>query len=281
MKKLLFFITVIALSFNLNAQIVTPQPSPFSKVEQKVGLTDFTIEYSRPSVNGRVIFGDLVPYDKTWRTGANKNTIITFTDDVTIMGQILQAGSYAIYSIPGEEVWQVIFYSSTDNGGLPKEWDGSKVAAKVNVQPMAIPFSVETFTIDINQLTNNGGTLELIWDKTYIGVPFSLPTDNLVLASINEALSGTPTANDYYAAAVYYLQEGKDISQAKDWMDKAMKMTKKPAFYQLRQQSLIYAKAGDKKGAIAIAKKSLEASKVAGNEDYVKMNMDSIAEWEN
>jgi hypothetical protein len=280
MKKILLFITVVALSFNINAQVSTPQPSPFSKVEQKVGLTDFTIEYSRPGVRGRVIYGDLVPFDKMWRTGANKNTIITFTDDVTITGQLLPAGSYAIYTKPGETVWQVYFYSSTDNSGLPEKWDGSKVAAMINVEAVPIPFSVETFTIDINQITNNGGTLEIIWDKTYVSVPFTVPTDTLVLASINKALSGTPTASDYYASAVYYYQSNKDINQAKEWMDKAIKMTEKPAFYQLRQQSLIYAASGDKKGAIAIAKESLEASKVAGNDDYVKMNMDSIAEWE-
>lgn len=280
MKKILFLFTAIALSFTTNAQVTTPQPSPFSKVEQKVGLTDFTIEYSRPGVKGRTIYGDLVPFDKVWRTGANKNTIITFTDDVTIMGQLLKAGSYAIFAIPGKEVWQVLFYSDTNNWGTPEKWDDGKVAARVNAEVYPVTFNVETFTIDINQITNSGAALEIIWEKTYIAVPFSVPTDDKVLASINDALNGTPKANDYYAAAVYYLQEGKDMSQAKEWMDKAMKMTEKPMFYQLRQQSLIYAKAGDTKGAIEIAKKSLEASKEAGNEDYVKMNMDSIAEWE-
>src|SRR5690554_7478751 len=102
MKKILLFMAVGALTFHMNAQFTTPQPRPFSKVEQKVGLTDFTIEYSRPGVKGRTIFGDLVPYDKVWRMGANKNSIITFTDNVTIMGQILEAGSYAIFAKPGD-----------------------------------------------------------------------------------------------------------------------------------------------------------------------------------
>jgi len=269
-----------ALTFHMNAQVTTPQPSPFSKVEQKVGLTDFTIEYSRPGVKGRTIFGDLVPYDKVWRMGANKNSIITFTDNVTIMGQILEAGSYAIFAKPGKEVWEVLFYSDTENWGTPEKWDDGKVAARVNAEVFPVPFNVENFTIDINQITNSGATLEFLWEKTYIAVPFTVPTDDKVLASINDALNGTPKASDYYAAAVYYSEEGKDLKQAKEWMDKAMKMTEKPMFYQLRQQSVIYAKAGDKKGAIKIAKQSLEASKKAGNDDYVKMNLDSIKEWE-
>lgn len=281
MKKILLIITVLAISINLNAQVVTPQPSPLSKVEQKVGLTDVTIEYSRPGVKGRKIFGeaDLVPFGKRWRTGANKNTIITFSDNVTIMDQLLKAGSYAIYVTPGEEVWEVVFYSRTENSGLPEKWEEEAVAAIFNAEVHAIPFNVETFTIDINQITNTSAAIEFIWEKTYAAVPFQVPTDEKVLASINEALKGTPTANDYYASAVYYLQEEKDINQAKEWIDKAIEMSDKPAFWQLRQQSLIYAKTGDIKGAITIAEQSITAAKKAGNDDYVKMNIDSINEW--
>lgn len=112
-----------------------------------------------------------------------------------------------------------------------------------------------------------------------MAVPFEVPTDKAVMASIESALAG-PSANDYYNAAGYYLSEGKDASKAKEWIDKAMSMIEKPAFWQLRQQSLIYAAAGDKKGAIAIAKKSLAASEEAGNADYIKMNKDSLAEWQ-
>ncbi len=280
MKKILLLLAVVALSFQMQAQVTTPQSSPFSKVEQKVGLTDVTLEYSRPSMKGRIIYGDLVPYDKLWRTGANKNTIITFSDNVSIMGQLVKAGSYAIFTKPGKEAWEVLFYSDTENWGTPEKWDDGKVVARVKAEAVSIPFNVETFTIDINQISNSGATLEIIWEKTYVAVPFSVPTDDKVLTSINDALNGTPKANDYYAAAVYYLQEGKDIKQAKEWMDLAMKMTDKPMFYQLRQQSLIYAKAGDTQGAIEIAKRSLEGAKEAGNDDYVKMNMDSIKEWE-
>ena len=280
MKKLLLFTLLLAFSFSMNAQVTTPQPSPFSKVEQKVGLTDITIEYSRPGVKDRKIFGGLEAYDKMWRTGANKNTIITFSDPITIGGNKVPAGSYAIFTKPGESLWEVYLYSDTENWGVPQEWDESKVAAIAKVQSHKLPFNVETLSIDINNIRNGSATLDIIWADTYIAVPFTVPTDEKVLTSINDALNGNPTAQDYYAASVYYLQEGKDMKQAKEWIDKAMSMTEKPAFWQLRQQSLIYAKSGDKDGAIALAKKSLAGAKEAGNNQYVKFNEESLKEWE-
>lgn len=278
MKKLVLCIAIAAFSFNAKAQIETPQPSPASKLEQKVGLTDVTIEYSRPSVNGRTIFGDLEPYGKIWRAGANKNTIVTFSDDVVIGGQTLKAGSYAIFIKLEKGSWEFFFYTDTNNWGTPRNWDDSKVAAKTTVETHEVPFNVETYTIDVNQITSNGAALEFIWEKTYAAVPFSVPTDKKVSAAIDRVMNG-PAANDYYAAAVYYLREGKDIGKAKEWIDKAVAMTDTPPFWQLRQQALIYAKSGDKKGAIAIAQKSLEAAKAADNAQYVKFNEDSIKEW--
>ncbi|RSK40385.1 DUF2911 domain-containing protein [Mangrovimonas spongiae] len=278
MKKLLLLVALVAFTINAKAQIETPQPSPASKLEQKVGLTDVTLEYSRPGVRGRTIFGDLVPYGKLWRAGANKNTMVTFSDNVTIGDQTLKAGSYAIFVKPMKGSWEVYFYNDTNNWGAPKDWDDSKVAAKTTVETHDVPFNVETYTIDINQITNNGAALEFIWEKTYAAVPFSVPTEAKVTSAINRVMDG-PGANDYYAAAVYYLEEGKDIKQAKKWIDKAISMVDKPQFWQYRKQALIYAEADDKKGAIKAAKKSLEGAQEAGNADYVKMNTDSLKAW--
>ncbi|WP_136483075.1 DUF2911 domain-containing protein [Cognatitamlana onchidii] len=280
MKKLLLLFMICASVYTLNAQVNTPQPSPFSKVEQKVGLTDITLAYSRPGVKDREVFGNLVPYGKVWRTGANKNTIITFSTDASVFGSTLKAGSYAIFTKPGKDMWEVYFYADTENWGTPKEWDASKVMAMGEVPVHPVPFNVETFTIDINSIKNSSAIIEIIWEKTYVGIPFTVPTDDAVLASINDVLGGEPKANDYFSSAVYYLQEGKDIKQAQEWIDKAVDMDKDaPKFWVLRQQSLIHAKAGDKVGAIAAAKKSLEGAKKAGNADYVKMNEDSLKEW--
>ena len=280
MKKLLVLLLTMTTVYTVNAQIVTPQPSPHSKIEQKVGLTDVTLEYSRPSMKGRTIFGDLVPYGQVWRLGANENTKITFSTDVTIGGTKLKSGSYAVYAIPNAKAWDIIFYTDTTNWGNPSKWDDSKVAAKVTSEIYPMPMDVETFTMTFDDLTSGSATLGILWEKVYVGVKIEVPTDDMVLASINDVMNATPTANDYYNAAVYYLQENKDIEQAKTWMDKAITMVgDKVPYYQLRQQSLIYAKAGDKKGAIAIAKKSLAAAETAGNGDYVKMNKDSLKEW--
>jgi hypothetical protein len=278
MKKLVLFAFALTLMFSVNAQIETPAPSPFSKVEQKVGLTDVTLEYSRPGMRGREVFGNLVPYGKLWRAGANKNTMITFSDAVVVDGTTLKAGSYAIFITPNEDSWDIIFYSDTNNWGAPKELDDTKIALKTTVKTMKMPMTAETFTITIGNLTNNSAELGFVWENTMANVKFEVPTDAKVAAAIEKTMAG-PSANDYYASAVYYMQEGKDLETAKTWMDKAMSMVKEPAFWQLRQQSLLYAKMGDKKNAIAAAKKSLEGAKEAGNADYVKMNTDSLKEW--
>ena len=260
-------------------KITTPQPSPLGRVSQRVGLTDVAIEYSRPGVKGRTIFGDLVAFGKTWRTGANSNTKITFSSDVTIDGQTLKAGSYGLYSVPNKDSWEVMFYTESDNSGVPRDWDDSKVAAKTTVNVQAFPINVETFTISINDVTSTTAVLGILWEKTYVAVTFEVPTDEMVSATIDAVMAATPKAGDYYNAAIYYNQQDKDIKKANEWMEKAMSLTEKPAFWQLRQQSLIYAKMGDSEKAIAVAEKSLELSKEAGNEAYIKMNTESLSEW--
>lgn len=278
MKKLVLCVFALTLVFSVNAQIETPQPSPSSKIEQKVGLTDVTVEYSRPGVRGREVFGSLIPYGKMWRTGANKNTMISFSDDVVVDGQTLKAGSYAIFATPNETSWEVVFYSDTNNWGTPQKWDDSMVTAKTTIEASKMPMLVETFTITFDNLTSSSAELSFMWENTMAKVTFEVPTDAKVSKSIEKVMAG-PSANDYFAAAVYNLSEEKDLDNAKEWMDKAMSMVKEPAFWQLRQQSLLYAKMGDKKNAIATAKKSLEGAEKAGNADYVKMNKDSLKEW--
>ena len=284
MKKLLLIAFAFVLSFNINAQVKTPQPSPSGKIEQVVGLTDVSIEYTRPAMRGRTIYGDLVPFDKLWRTGANANSKITFGDDVSIEGTAVKAGTYAIFTKPGVENWEVIFYSDATNWGTPQEWDETKVAARTTAKAYAMEFPVESFTISIGDLTSDSAVLAFLWEKTYVPVTFEVPTNTLASASIEKAMAG-PGANDYFSAAVYYLQEGKDLNKAIGWMDKAIAMRKAVSkdgtepFWMMRQKSLIHAKMGDKKAAIKAAKQSLKLSEKAGNADYVKMNKDSLKEW--
>lgn len=279
MKHIVLFVGIlIASTMGIHAQISAPEPSPAQKIEQIVGLTKVTIEYSRPSMRGRSIYGNLVPFDKLWRTGANMNSVITFSNDVEIGGKTLSAGSYAIFSKPGVSSWDVYFYSDANNWSLPEKWDESKVAAQVNVPATPLSVETETFTISIDNIRNDAAVLGIRWAKTYVGVPVHFYTDKEVMASINRVMNG-PDGNDYYKAAVYYFEADKDIQQAKIWMDKALTMVEKPQYWQLRQKSLIYAKAGDKQGAIAAAKESLEMAKAAKNDDYVALNTKSLKEW--
>lgn len=278
MRKFTFLLVCILFASTSFAQIQTPQPSPSAKMEQMVGLTSIHLEYSRPSMRGREVFGNLVPYDKMWRAGANTNTTISFSDDVMIGGEKLPAGTYAIFTVPHKKSWEVIFYTDTNNWGLPEKWNESKVALKATADVQKMPMKVETFTIVMDELTNNSAVINFLWDDTVASFTVDVPTKDKTMANIEKALNG-PTASDYYAAAVYYYEEGKDINQALDWMNKSVDMQKNVPFYMLRKKSLIEAKAGNKKDAIATAKKSLAGAKKAGNNDYVKMNEDSLKEW--
>jgi len=242
-----------------------------------VGLTDVVVEYSRPSMKGRTIFGGLVPYDKLWRTGANARTKITFSNDVTFGGTEVKAGSYGLLTKPGMSSWDVILYEEADGGGLPQEWDESKVAAKATAEVGELPWDVESFTIVIGDLTNTSATLGFFWERTSARVKFEVPTDAIASKSIEATMSG-PSANDYFAAASYYFQSGKDMNKAKEWIDKAVSMNDK-AFWVMRVQSLIYAEMGDTKGAIEAAKRSLAVATEAGNDDYIRMNTASLKEW--
>lgn len=278
MKKIVLITAIAIASYAAEAQVKTPAPSPAATVEQVVGLTDVTINYSRPSMKGRKIFGDLVPFGKLWRTGANQNSMISFSEDVVIDGKTLKKGKYAIFTTPKADNWEVVFYTDTENWGTPEVWSDAKVALKTNAKPEILNRNVESFTIGINNLDNNFGILEISWEKTLVPVKFEVPTNKTAMASIEKALGG-PSSNDYFSAAQYYYQSNGDLTKALSYANKAIELNKDKPFWMYRLKSLIQAKAGDKKGAIETAKISLAMATEAKNADYVKMNTESIAEW--
>ncbi|WP_300568892.1 DUF2911 domain-containing protein [Flavobacterium sp.] len=278
MGKIIFALALMIASFTIEAQVKIPQASPKSTLTQTVGLTDVEIDYHRPSMKNRVVFGDLVPFGKVWRTGANENTIISFSDDVVINGTTLKKGKYSIYTIPNADSWEVFFYATTDNWGNPEVWDESKIVLKVNAKPEVLNRNVETFTIGINNTDNNFANLEFSWEKTLVAVKFEVPTQKAALASIDKTLAG-PSAADYYSSAQYFFQSNGDLNKALVYVNKAYEMHPKKPYWYSRLKSQIQAKLGDKKGAIETAKISLAAAQLEKNEDYVKMNQDSIAEW--
>ena len=257
MKKIIIATGLLFMSYVVEAQVKTPAPSPKADVSQVVGLTDVHIEYSRPSAKGRAVFGDLVPFGKLWRTGANGNTVVTFSEDVKIGGKDLPKGSYGLYSIPKADSWDVIFYKDINNWGLPAEWNENKVVLRTNVKSENLNRNVETLTIAVNNITNDSGNLEISWEKTIVSVKFDVPTQKTAMASIESTLAG-PSADDYFASAQYYYQSNGDLNKALVWVNKAVEKSNGEApFWILRQKSLIQSKLGDKKGAVETAKLSL------------------------
>lgn len=262
------------------SQLQTPAPSPAGKIEQMVGLTKVTVEYSRPSMKERKIFGGLVPWEQLWRTGANANTKITFSDDVIINGQTLPKGTYALFSKPDPAFWEFIFYTDTNNGGLPQKWEESKVALRFKADMEEFPISVETFTIDVGDLTNDSASLMLIWEEFYAKMPFEVPTKTKALASIEKLMNG-PTAGEYFSAALYYFESGENLNKALEWVNVSIAKSETEQYWVFRLKSQIQAELGDYKSAVSTAKHSLELAKKAGNQDYVKLNENAIKDWGN
>lgn len=277
MKKTALLSLLFAPLFS-NAQLEAPKLSPTCEFEQVVGLTEIEISYSRPSKRGREVFGNVVPLDKMWRTGANKNAMIETSEAIVFGSDTLASGTYSIFTKPSAKTWTVYFYKTTDNWGTPDEWLEENVVLEVSANVMKAAEVVETFTISIDAISLSGATLSFAWDKTKVAVPFKVLTDDQMTASITKVMDG-PSANDYYRAADYYFSEKKDLNKALAWMDKALEKRDDKPFWMYRKKSLIQAELGDKKGAIATAKISLEAAQKAGNDDYVKMNEESIKEW--
>jgi tetratricopeptide (TPR) repeat protein len=278
MKKIILWSISALISTGAYSQLPRPMASPQGKVEQRIGLTDVSISYYRPSKNDRVIFGDVVPFDELWRTGANENTMITSSDALIFGKDTLAAGTYAIFTKPSKDSWTVYFYTDHSNWGTPDEWDESKVAMTLSSKVMNLNDVVETFSISFDKTTTKSAALCLAWDKTAIEIPFEVPTAVKMDQNIKKLMNG-PSANDYYASAEFYYKEKKDLNQALTWATKAVELRGEDAYWMLRLKALIEAELGNMKAAIETAKKSLAAAEKAENKAYVEMNKASIEEW--
>jgi hypothetical protein len=274
MKRIsLLLLITITLQSSLFAQLKTPSPSPTQTIKQDFGLSGIELTYSRPGKKNRKIMGDLVPFGKVWRTGANNATVITFGDDVIIGGTTIAAGKYGLLTIPGKESWTIIITKQlnvTSPDAYKKEDDVVRVSLKVR----AIKEPVETFTLLFANVKPTSCDLHIMWEQTEVALPIKTEIDSKVMAQIDDALKTDKPP--YYAAASYYFDNGKDLKKAKEWVVKAVEADPK-AFYIVHLQAKIEAKLGDKAAAIATAKKSIELSKEAKNSDYVRLNEKLIA----
>jgi hypothetical protein len=277
----LSFLVALAILFSqqVMAQLVIPAPSPQATLTQRVGLTDITVKYSRPSLKGRKMFGETLPYGQPWRAGANNSTVIEFKDDVTLQGTKVPAGEYAIYTIPTENEWTVVFNKNTKLGGNTKDYKNEEYVARFKVKPLKTPTKTETLTINFADLTPATANLEILWENTSVKVKITTEVDSKVMAQIQEqVINGKDVKPDLYAAAaVYYLDTNKDPKLALDWIKKANE--KDPKFWNMHTQAKLQAKNKDYKGAITTAEKSIALAKEAKNDDYVRLNEKVIAEW--
>ena len=275
--KPIFFLSILFVTLSIHAQIQRPQLSPKAKLVQTVGLSEVTIDYARPSVRGRKIFGDLVPYNVLWRTGANRNTLITFSHDVVISGQLLSKDTYALYTTPKKDAWMVYFYNKTDNWGTPAQWDEEQISLAVRAEVQDVSHT-ETFRISIENITLDTADLQLTWEKTAIQLPIVFPTNKIMESNISKMNIDTASANDLYTAAVYYFNNDKDLKIAKEWITKAVAL-RDDAFWFYRQKSLIHEALGELNMAIDTAQRSLKLAESAGNQRFIDLNKKQLREW--
>jgi hypothetical protein len=260
---------------SLNAQLKVPAPSPTGTIKQAVGLSDITIEYSRPSAKGRVIYGDVVPFGKVWRTGANSATKVTFGEDVKVEGNSVTAGTYALYTTPNKDSWEIMLYKDLTLGGNVADYKKENEVAHFTVKPKALNDKVETFTIDIADITANSANIELNWEKTRLSFNVTSDIDAKIMKNIEANVIND--SRPYFQAASYYYDNNKDLKQASEWVDKAMVANPK-AFWMVMLKAKIQAKQGDKKGAVASAEKVITLATEAKNDDYVAMAKKLISE---
>lgn len=270
--KLIKVLAFSLLTWGATAQTLkVPTKSPLQTVKQEFALSSVEIEYSRPSARGRKIFGDLEPYGKLWRTGANAQTTISFGEDVKVNGTPLKAGKYSILTVIGKEDWKIRFCNPATSVFNFKESD---VVATIDVKAVTLPFNIETFTIMFGTQTDNSLDVNIMWERTFVPFTITSDIDEKVMATIERIMASD--SKPYLAAAGYYLDNGKDLTKALEWANKAVAQQPE-AFWVSHTKAKIQAKMGDKKGATETATKSLGQAKAAGNQDYVALNEKLLA----
>ena len=274
MKQLLTTAIAVFTLLNMSAQqLTTPAPSPTQTIKQNFGLSAIELSYSRPSMKGRKIFGDLVPFGQVWRTGANAATTISFGDEVTINGTKIPAGKYGLLTIPGEKEWTIIISKQTDVTS-PDAYKQDQDIVRVTVAPQTMPVIMETFTISFDFMKSNSCVLSILWDKTWVAFEITTDVDSKVMKSIDNIMN--KDNKPYYAAASYYFDNGKDMNLALSWVNKAVESTPnaQPWVHTLKTRILV--KLGKKEEAIAAANNAIRIAKETKYPEFVKQNEDIL-----
>lgn len=269
MKKIFLFSAALYLFFSAEAQqLTTPQPSPTASIKQNFALSNIEISYSRPGVKGRKVFGDLVPFGKVWRTGANNATTITFGEEVMIGGTKVPAGKYGLLTIPDQNEWTVIISKAT-NVTSPADYKQDQDVVRVKAKPEKTPFTIETFMITVDDIKSNSCNIGMGWENTWVSFPVTADVDSKVMNQIKNTMEGDN--KPYFNAAVYYIDNGKDLAKAVEWLDKAYAQNQ-DGFWILYQKARAQKMLGKKTDALATSNKSMEIARKAKNDDYVALN---------
>ena len=258
----------------INAQTIkTPPPSTTQIIKQELGIGSVELSYSRPNVKGRKVFGDLVPFGKVWRTGANQATTLTFSDEVNIGGAKIPAGKYGLLSIPDKSEWTLILTKQLDVTN-PAAYKQENDIVRVKAKTTTIAAPLETFTIQFANVKAAGADLQIAWENTGVILPITTDIDKVVMAQIDNIMN--KDNRPYFQAGLYYLESGKDLKQALSWLDKAAEQ-QPDAFWVHHQRANALAKLGRKEEAKQTALKSIELAKKQNNADYVSLNEKLIA----
>jgi len=271
-KSVLFVLLLMgSISTAFAQQIQMPQASPSAKIAQQVGLSNVTVDYSRPSTKGRKIFDELVPFGQVWRTGANGATLLTFSTDVIISGKTVPAGQYALYAIPNKSEWTMILSKNTKLWGAIGYSEADDML-RFKVTPNKLSRNYETMEITFADMTDSGANLSIKWETTRVDFRIETEVDPIVMAQIQELVIDTETDNPglLYSAANYYYTNDKDINQAYAWISKSVASDKK--YWTVHLKAKIEATLGLKTEATATAKESMALAKEAGNPDYIALN---------
>ncbi|MBK7123559.1 MAG: DUF2911 domain-containing protein [Chitinophagaceae bacterium] len=273
MKKIVCIVNALLILSLANAQtLTTPQPSPLQTIKQNFALGSIELSYSRPAKKGRKIMGDLVPFGKVWRTGANAATTITFSEEVTIGGLAVKAGKYGLLTIPDAGKWTVII-SKDVNVSSPAAYKPENDVVRVQADVVTTPFTVENFTINFANITGSSCNVEMMWENSYVSFPITAGTDAKVMKQIDNIMN--KDNKPYYNAASYY-DNGKDLNQALVWVNKAVE-TNKEAYWMFLLKARIHQKLGDKAASRAAATTCKDLAAKDKNEDYIKMANELIA----
>ncbi|MFN5480407.1 MAG: DUF2911 domain-containing protein [Chitinophagaceae bacterium] len=269
MKKLIF---PIALLMMFNAAIAqtlrVPSASTSQTIKQEFGLGTIEIAYSRPNAKGRAIFGDLVPFDAVWRTGANNATTVSFSEEVMIGDKKIAPGKYGLLSIPGKNEWTLIITKQVDVTS-PSAYKQEQDVVRVAVKPTIVSSPVETFTISIVNVKTNSADIVISWEKTAVILPVRVDLDGKIMAQIDNLMNADN--RPYFNAAMYYLDNNKDLNKAAEWLEKASAQSP-TAYWVWYQKARCLSLLGKKSEAMAASSKSLDLAKAAKNPDYVTLN---------